>query len=148
MSEYERTALRENLSQVVLVPLGGAGAGFTFTPSGAEYSRIRIVSFRLAADANVANRNVSLSLVHADGQSLCALPAFAAQTAGLTWDYVFGMGLTPYNVTAAAAVVGALPDVWLPAGGSITVAIAGVQVGDAITRGHVVLDQVYALGGE
>jgi len=148
MSEYEANVLRDDLSQVLVPGLPGAGSGFTVTPSGAEYSRIRLISFRLVTSAVAANRVVSVALTHADGVAICTLPAGTAQTTGLTWDYTYALGLTPYTSSAGNAVVSALPDVWLPHGGSVVVSVAAIDAGDVISRPHVVLDQVYALGGE
>lgn len=134
--------LERDLSQVVLPGLPAPGGGFTFRPSGAEYSRITLVSFQLATSAVVANRNVSLALTDGSGVTLATIPSPATQTLSQTDTYVFGIGLYPYSVNASSAVVAPLPNMWLRAGQSIVVTVAGVDTTDAISRIRVVLDQV------
>lgn len=133
---------RRDLSQVVGVPIPAAGEGFTFAPSGAEYSRLRLVTFAFTTSATVASRVVALTVLDGSGQPLATIPSPAAQTAGQTATYTFGLDLYPYSVDAANAVVAPLPDLWLRLGQSVEATVAAIDSADTLTDIRVVLDQV------
>lgn len=133
---------RDDLSQVVAVPIPAAGAGFTFKPSGANYSRVRTVSFQLTTSSNTAARCVTLSIKSGGGEILATMPSPATQTQSQADWYTFGIGLFPYSVNAASAVVVPLPDLILKLGDSIVVTVANIDTADTIKKIRVVLDQV------
>jgi hypothetical protein len=133
---------RDDLSQVVAVPIPAAGAGFTFKPSGTNYNRLHAVTFSLTTSATVADRCVLLAIKHGDGGVVAAIPSPALQTAASTDSYTFARGLYPYSVNSASAVVAPLPDLWLRLGDSIVVTVSNIDAGDTITNIRVVLDQV------
>lgn len=135
-------AFSRDLSQVVHPGLPAPGGGFTFTPSGAEFSCIRLVTFQLTTSATVATRQVALQLNHVGNLVMADIPAPAGQTAGQTDTYTFGVGLYPFSVTAASAAVAPLPKIWMRLGQSLTVIVANIDTTDAIRRITVVLDQV------
>lgn len=133
---------RHDLSQAVLVPIPAAGAGFTYTLPGSEYSRLRSVAFSLTTSSATATRTVSLSLRSAGGVTVARIPSPASQTASQTDKYTFGVGLYPYSVNASSSVVAPLPDLWLPGGSQVIVTVASIDTADTITVPLIVLDQI------
>jgi hypothetical protein len=85
---------------------------------------------------------VLLAIKHGDGGVVAAIPSPALQTAASTDSYTFAVGLYPYSVNSASAVVAPLPDLWLRLGDSIVVTVANIDTADTLTNIRVVLDQV------
>lgn len=135
-------ALRDDLSQVVGVGIPAPGAGFTFKPSGAEYSRIRMVAFKLTASGTTATRTPYLSILDGDGETIARLGAPASLLASGTGYFMWAVGLYPYSVSAASAAVAPLPELWLRLGQSIQVGVDSIDTADTITQIKVVLDQI------
>lgn len=110
-----------------------AGAGLTYTVGGRYWERIVSVDFKLVADANAANRIVSLAYQDQDGREYARAASPFAQTAAITTQYSFFVGGTQFGAAAAAAIGGPLPALFLRPGHKLVLAIAGVQVGDQVS---------------
>lgn len=136
--------LQSDLSQVVLVPNPAAGAGFTWKPSGAEFTRIRAVCFQLVTSSAVANRIVYLDLVDGSGAKIARSSAGFNQTASLTSVYTFAVGINTYGANAAASIGSGLPEIWLRNGCEISVGITAVDTADQVSAIRVTVDQVGA----
>lgn len=134
-------SFRDDLSQVVAVAIPAAGAGFTFTPSGAEFTRVRSVSFVLTTSATVATRTVTLTINDGTGAALASIPSPANQTAGQADNYTFGLYLPDYVNTSSTSVVAPLPEMWMRLGQSVVVSCANIASGDTFTKIRVVVDQ-------
>ena len=142
-------ALQDDYSQVVLVPSPAAGAGFTFTPSGRNFNRIRTVCFQVVTSSAVASRIVYLDVIDGGGSRLGRFSSGFTQTASLTTIYTFGLGMNVYGADAAASLGAPLAPLWLELGGRVTVGITAVDSSDQVSDVIVTLDQIsYAAADE
>ena len=132
----------DDLSQPVHPPIPAAGAGFTYEPSGANFTRVKSLQFTLTTSSAVANRLVTVQIKHVAAHVLATIPSPAVQTASSTVTYTFAAGLYPYSVSAANAVIGPLPEVWLRLGQSLAVTVANIDTADTITKITLAVDQV------
>lgn len=121
-------------SEVLTVAKPAAGAGFTYTNDGAYWELIDSLSFRLVADANAANRQVTVTIKDGSGAALATLPSASVQVATLTYDYTFAPEFSTFNTVVASAVTGPLPVIFLQPGYTVTLAIGAVQVTDQVSN--------------
>lgn len=111
-----------------------AGAELNYAITGAYWERLCAFTFRLVADANAANRFVSLQVLDQDANILAAIPSAAVVTAGQTRDFSF--------VVEQPAAVGPLGgffysplfSYFLRTGWIVHVEVDQIQVGDQISR--------------
>ena len=97
-------------------------------PTGARW-RVHALAVTLVTDANVANREVSITFD--DGTTVYAVAAAGAnQAASLTRRYTAARGGVRGAAATAAEISIALPDLWLPAGHRIKTVTTNFQAGD------------------
>lgn len=134
---------REYFPDHVLGAQPAAGAGFVFKLDATWGWRFRAVRFRLVADANAANRFVTVDYCDAEGTVWESNPALAVQIAAATQDYDFarnrnigvsGIATQPQFTT--------LTDVWLPPGWQLRINVANVQVGDQLSAIRLYVDKL------
>lgn len=110
-----------------------AGAGWSYTVSGAYFERILAITFTLTTSAIVASRNVTVDFkVPGTGRFYSAGPT-VLQTAGSTQIYnaVRLFGGSDWN--AGTPVYFGLPDFILPVAYEIELSIANIDAGDTVT---------------
>lgn len=132
-------------TRVVLVSNPAAGGGFTYTPSGAEWTLVLAVCFKLVTDANAASRLVSLDYIGGDAGVLARHSSGYTQATGLTSQYTFAQELNVYGANDAASIGAPLTPVWLRLGQKVTVNLTNHQVGDQISSAYVTIDQRAAI---
>ena len=113
----------------------GAGNNLSISPNPALRIEITALSFLLTADANAANRLVTLTL--SDGAvvtPISASPGF--QTANEAITYYFSTGMINSDASASIqSIFTSLPkNLFLDPGDSVISDILNIQVGDAITN--------------
>lgn len=124
-------------TQVVSIPQPAAGAGFTYTVSGAERELLLAVTFQLVSDANAATRTVRVLFRDSNGVTFAAVAAPHTQTATHTVVYSLALGMTAYGDDDTANIGGSLPYLPLDVGDTVVVSIANVQAGDQVSSARV-----------
>lgn len=111
-----------------------AGNNFTFTMLAGTVKRIMSVTFRLVADANVANRRPILEVV-TGGILSHSFPAFTTQAAGTTFDTSF-MPIGSYFTSAVSGVMITFlsQDLYLKGGDILRSRVDAMQVGDQLSN--------------
>jgi hypothetical protein len=118
----------------LLVAKPAVGGGFVYKNDGQYWEYIDALSFQLVTDSNAANRLVTLTVADGQGTALATVPSAAALTASKTGQYTY---LDNYSASTGATdgpFLNVFPGVWLQPDYTVTVAIAGVQVGDQVSN--------------
>lgn len=127
---------RDGAGFLTKLAIGGitAGANFSSTVPASVVRRIMSVSFRLAADANVANRRPILEVV--TGGSLAhSFPTFTTQAAGTTFDSFFmPIGSFFTSVVSGVMITFLSQDLYLKEGDVLQSRIDAMQVGDQLSN--------------
>jgi hypothetical protein len=95
---------------------------------------LRAVCFRIATDANVANRTPVLTVLDGSGVARASVAAGVATVASKTADYTFANGLAGWVAAGTAVVSGPGPVLPLQDGDSLVISVDGVQAGDQVSR--------------
>jgi hypothetical protein len=125
-----------NVFDVVTLNPANPGAGANLAYNCPDNCRLEILScnFLFTADANVANRYITLSCTDATaiwGVSRSQVP----HTAGLSWNYFFETGLIDeIDLSAGSILIEPLAyQVFLDVGTFFTLNVTNIQVGDALS---------------
>ena len=123
-------------------PAPAAGANYVYTLSRYDRARLVAVTFALTTDSNAANRFVTVEYSGSTTVANMADPTAAAVVASTTALRFFG-GLnfgTLANVANGGQVF-PLSGLWIEAGSTVAIKIAGVQVGDQLANIRLTFDR-------
>ncbi len=110
----------------------GAGAEWTITIGLGQVLLVTAIGYRLAADANVATRESTITLSIGGTARIQGIP-FTTQGAGLTRDYFYTW--SPHSQNAFLTLPGTIPNLmYLKPGWILTSSTTGIQVGDLYTN--------------
>jgi hypothetical protein len=118
-------------------PAAGASLSYTM-PVSLMVDELSAIRWRLAADANAANRVHRIWAKESGGVDLWHQSHQTNQTAGLTYDYsaslqsgANGLAFTGGGIGWVNNILGASN--WIPNGGSVGITVYNIQVGDQIS---------------
>lgn len=120
-----RTRVRTR--RVVVVPAPAAGSDASLTVPGGHAYRVIAVYGVLVTDANVADRTLEL-VATVDGSTVGRFPTAGNVPANSTAPATWAPHLDP--ATAAASLVGSIPELTLPAGATLATLTDQIQAGD------------------
>lgn len=130
---------------VIAVPNPGTGNAPSFAVPGSEALVVVAVSFQLVTSAVVATRTPIVEVTDGAGVLIVGAVAGFGATASGTFQYTFAHGLAEWDsVTPAAGTQfasGPGPLLPLGVGDTITVAVANLDAGDALTNLRLVVLQ-------
>lgn len=121
-------------TEVLSVSKPVASAGFTYTSNGNYWELLDSLSFQIVTDANVANRQVTLTIKDGGGVALATIPAASVQAASLTYQYTFAHEFSTFNTVVGLAVTAPLPWIFLQPTYTAVVSIGAVQVTDQVSN--------------
>lgn len=121
------------IPEIVKPATPGAGLGFTYTVGGKYWERIVSVDFKLVADANAANRIVTLAYQDQDAREFNRTASPFVQVATITTQYAFAIGMMQFGAASAASIGGPLPSLFLRPGHKLVASIAAVQATDQVS---------------
>jgi hypothetical protein len=125
-------SLRGALRTITVTP---SGAGFDIlqlVPAGVTWV-IKSISMRFTADANVANRNLSLNIADSGGTTILQVPLNAPLTAGSVTSVTYAGDVQPLVIVGFAASAPMPLDFRVGPAFFILTATQNIQVGDAYT---------------
>lgn len=111
-----------------------AGAGFTYTENGRNWSLVDSFSFQLATSSTVADRLVTVTVKDGSGVALVTIPAASTQGASTTAQYTFVRDFSSQIGLAGGAQLSYFPSIFLQGDFSIAVTVANIDTTDAITN--------------
>lgn len=111
-----------------------AGASFSFNLDARWWWRFRSIRCRFVADANVANRYVTVDFTDPEGTAWIRNPSLAVVAAGVTQDYDFSRRNNPVSGIAGQPQFADLDETFIPPGWLAQINVANVQVGDQLSR--------------
>lgn|SRR3990167_959191 len=119
-----------------------AGVELANTLVTGKITRIHAFRGTLVTDATASNRMVSLS-IPSTGDNIVRVPAITLQTASLTIDYVFGIGLAYLDDTIGLRKTAPLPsDLWLDSATAIATIVTNIQAGDNWSEGNLWIEEL------
>lgn len=118
-----------------------AGVAFVQALDSRWWWRFRAVRFQLVADANAANRFVSVDFCDAEGTSWIRNPALAVQIAAATQVYDFCERSIPVSGIAGQPQFADLSKVFVPPGWQLRINVSNVQVGDQLSAIRMYVDK-------
>lgn len=126
-------AFGQLLPDHLLPPQPAAGAGLVFALDSRWWWRFRAVRFQLVADANAANRFVTVDYCDPEGNAWLRSPALAVQVAAATQLYDFGARSVAVSGIAGVAQFADLDTTFVPGGWQLRINVLNVQVGDQLS---------------
>lgn len=121
------------IPEIVAVANPAVGVGFTYKTSGKYWERIVSVDFKLVADANAANRIVTLAYQDQDSREFARVASPFVQVATITTQYAFAIGLQQFGAASAASIGGPLPSLFLRPGHKLVGSVAAIQATDQLS---------------
>ena len=118
-----------------------AGANFTSTPSGLYFERLLSVRVKLVADANAANRTVTLEFCDPGGTVYRTCGAAATSPASETWDWEFSVWQDVAEFPVGAKILSPLDPLIIPQGWSWKLTCVNIQATDQLSRIRVVSEK-------
>lgn len=111
-----------------------AGSGFTFKIAGDWYVKPVSLALSLTTSAAVASRGISLQYQDGDGNVYGQYDQLTLQTATLTNVYTWAIGIDSATVDPAKGPgTKVIPDIMMPSGHKLVVAVANIQAADQIS---------------
>ncbi len=126
--------VRYGFPEYVRRPNPAAATAFTEALGGDFYVRLLTVFARLVADANPANRDVSLELVDTAGNVYGTYASGTAITAGLTRDFYWSVWQTSVVIVGTATHLMPCGALLLPPTHSFRINYSNAQAGDQLSR--------------
>ena len=119
-----------------------AGQSFSFTFNGYDRGRLVFCTFDLSTDANVANRYVTVEYQGSDGIARAA-DAAAVRVAASTTNqrYCGSLNRGTSEWATGTDVLFPLCGLWLEAGATVKINVAGIQAGDTLTNIRLTFDR-------
>lgn len=116
---------------------------FTGTVAGGFYERLATVFCRLVTDASVADRQVYLEYLDADGNRYAIAGAPVTQSANSTNDYAFQAFVGQSDWPVDDTVLVTLPPVLMLPTFSWKLVVDNVQAGDQLSRVRFIRERFY-----
>lgn len=111
-----------------------AGSGFTFKIPGDWYVKPVSLVLTLATSAAVASRGIALQYQDGDGNVYGQYDQLTLQTASLTNVYTWAIGIDTATVDPAKGPgTKVIPDILMPPGHRLVVAVSAIQAADQIS---------------
>lgn len=134
---------REYFPDHVLGDVPAVATGFALKLDSRWAWRFRCVRFKLVADANAANRFVTVDFCDPEGTVWESNPALAVQVANATQLYDFARNrCIGVSGIATQPQFATLTDVWLPPGWQVQINVANVQAGDQLSLVKLYVDKL------
>lgn len=110
-----------------------AGANFVQALDSRWWWRFRSIRFQLVADANAANRFVTVDFCDPEGTAWIRNPSVAVQVAAATQEYDFSARSIAVSGIAGQPQFADLDKTFVPGGWQMRINVGNVQVGDQLS---------------
>lgn len=137
---------RYGLPEYVTRPSPAVATAFTELLGGDWYVRLLTMFCRIVADANPANRDVSLEYLDTGGNVYATVASGTAVTAGQTRDMFWSVWQASAVVVGSATHLMPLAPLVLPPTHTIRVSVSNVQAGDQLSRVRFNWERFYTTG--
>jgi hypothetical protein len=119
------------------------GSAWAAPAAGADFAaiatvgtqQIQTISASLATSSHAATRYVCIKITDSAGNIYAEIGAGGTQTASLTYQYTWLLGVEQTSSTSAI-VVANLPNIWLPAGFKFITVTANIDTNDQWSTGY------------
>lgn len=127
--------------EILPVSAPAAGQPVQFALSGGAAYRMLSLYTVFTTDAVAGNRGVALQVIDGDGNIVMSMPTFSSIPASTAKPLSFVLNFPTVATGSDGTFVSPLPDVLIPGGYTVKVAVSGIDPGDQFSVSHMLRER-------